>query len=216
MKIMDHSTRDDLVITSSSDSSSKRDRGIVIVVSGPPGSGKSTLAKKLAMRFKLRYHSTGALFRRIASERGVDVATLDELAKKDPSIDLEIDRIARDEATRGNVVVDAHIGGWLLRDLSDLSIYVTASLETRAKRISRRDKKSFEEAMREIISRENAMRSRFKEIYNIDIEDLSVYDLIINTERINEETMIEIASVAVEKIISLKRSSDHALTDKLF
>ncbi|MGC9009698.1 MAG: (d)CMP kinase [Sulfolobales archaeon] len=213
---MDHSTRDDLVITSPSTFSSKKDRGIVIVVSGPPGSGKSTLAKRLAERFKLRYHSTGALFRRIASERGVDVATLDELAKKDPSIDLEIDRIARDEAIRGNVVIDAHIGGWLLRDLSDLSIYVTASLKTRAKRISKRDKKSFEEAMREIISRENAMRSRFKEIYNIDIEDLSVYDLIINTERINEETMIEIASVAVEKIISLKRSSNHTFTDKLF
>ncbi|MGC9148514.1 MAG: (d)CMP kinase [Sulfolobales archaeon] len=198
--------KDDISVNNVSSSySSGKSRGIVIVVSGPPGSGKSTLAKKLAERFKLRYHSTGALFRRIAMERGVDVATLDELAKKDPSIDLEIDRVAREEAVRGNVVIDAHIGGWLLKDLSDLSIYVTASLETRARRVSKRDKKSFEEALREILSRENAMRSRFREIYSINIEDLSVYDLIINTERINEETMIEIASAAIEKIISFKK-----------
>ncbi len=179
-------------------------RGLVIVVSGPPGSGKSTLARKLAERFKLRYHSTGSLFRRIAMERGVDLATLDELAIKDPSIDLEIDRIAREEALKGNIVIDAHIGGWLLRVISDLSIYVTASLQTRALRVSRRDNKSFNEALREILLREDAMRRRFREIYNIDIDDLSVFDLVINTERINEETMIEIASVAIEKIISSK------------
>lgn len=178
---------------------------VVIVVSGPPGSGKSTLARSIAQRFGLKYHSTGALFRRIASERNVDVATLDEIAKRDPSIDLEIDRIAREEAEKGDVVIDAHIGGWLLKDLSDLSIYVTASLETRAKRISERDKKSLEEAYREIESREKAMKTRFKELYNIDLSDLSVYDLVINTERIDEKTMIKIVSAAVEEIIRQKK-----------
>ncbi|MEZ0289706.1 MAG: (d)CMP kinase [Sulfolobales archaeon] len=176
---------------------------IVIVVSGPPGSGKSTLARKLAERLGLRYHSTGELFRRIAREKGLDVALLDELARRDPSIDLEIDRIAREEALRGNVVIDAHIGGWLLRDVSDLSIYVTASLEKRVERVAKRDRKDLEEARREVLSRERATRERFKEIYNINMNDLSVFDIVINTDRIGESEMIDIA-LAIAKILLKK------------
>ncbi|MEM4484427.1 MAG: AAA family ATPase [Sulfolobales archaeon] len=179
-------------------------RGLVIVISGPPGSGKSTLARGIARIFNLRYHSTGEIFRRIAREKGLDVASLDELARMNPSIDLEIDRIAREEALKGDVVIDAHIGGWLLRDLSDLSIYVTASLGKRAERISRRDGKSLEDSMREISSREDSMKERFKRFYNIDMNDLSVFDLIINTDRIDEETALEIAIAAVKMIINKK------------
>jgi cytidylate kinase len=93
------------------------------------------------------------------------------------------------------------VGGWLLKDLSDLSIYVTASLETRARRVAERDKKSFEEALREIISREQSMKKRFWEYYKVDINDLSVFDLVINTERIDIDLMIEISAIAVKNIL---------------
>ncbi|MCC6062070.1 MAG: AAA family ATPase [Desulfurococcales archaeon] len=184
-------------------SSSDKDnrRKIVIIIGGPPGSGKSTLAKKIAELFNLRYYSTGHFYRRMASERGIDPLELDKIAEKDPSIDHEVDALARSEAEKGDVVLDTHVGGWLLKDLSDLSIYVTASLETRARRVAERDKKSFEEALKEIISREQSMKKRFWEYYKVDINDLSVFDLVINTERIDIDLMIEISAIAVKNIL---------------
>lgn len=175
---------------------------VVVVVSGPPGSGKSTLAKRLAERLGLRYFSTGSLYRRIAVERGVGLEELDSLAERDPSIDLEIDSLARREAERGGVVIDTHAGGWLLRDLSTFSIYVTASLETRARRVAERDGKSLEEAMREIVSREESMRRRFSQLYGIDMRDTTVFDLVINTEKIDADLMTEISLLAIERILS--------------
>ncbi|MEL9929708.1 MAG: hypothetical protein QXF50_02270, partial [Sulfolobales archaeon] len=63
---------------------------------------------------------------------------------------------------------------------------------------------SLEDSMREISSREDSMKERFKRFYNIDMNDLSVFDLIINTDRIDEETALEIAIAAVKMIINKK------------
>ncbi|MEM1610667.1 MAG: AAA family ATPase [Sulfolobales archaeon] len=176
-------------------------RCLVIAISGPPGSGKSTLASAIARRLGLRYHSTGAIFRRIASEKGVSVEELDRIAEKDPSIDLAIDSKAKEEAMRGSVVVEGHIATWMVKDYADLLIYVTASIETRAKRVAARDGISIEEARRRIEIREESMRRRFKNLYSIDISDLSIHDIIINTERIDVSTMIKIVLTAIEEII---------------
>jgi cytidylate kinase len=176
-------------------------RCLVIAISGPPGSGKSTLASAIARRLGLRYHSTGAIFRRIASEKGVSVEELDRIAERDPSIDLAIDNRAKEEAIRGNVVVEGHIATWMVKEYADLLVYVTAPIETRAKRIAARDGISIEEARRRIEIREESMRRRFKNLYSIDISDLSIHDIIINTERIDVDTMVKIVLTAIEEII---------------
>lgn len=179
-------------------------RCLVIAISGPPGSGKSTLASAIARRLGLRYHSTGAIFRRIAAEKGVSVEELDRIAEKDPSIDLAIDNKAKEEAMRGNVVVEGHIATWMVKDYADLLVYVTAPIETRAKRVAARDGISIEEARRRIEIREESMRRRFKNLYSIDISDLSIHDIIINTERIDVDTMVKIVLTAIEEIIRNK------------
>ncbi len=176
-------------------------RCLVIAISGPPGSGKSTLASAIARRLGLRHHSTGAIFRRIASEKGVSVEELDRIAERDPSIDLAIDNRAKEEAMRGNVVVEGHIATWMVRGYADLLIYVIASIETRAKRVAARDGISVEEARRRIEIREESMRRRFKNLYSIDISDLSIHDIIINTERIDVDTMVKIVLTAIKEII---------------
>lgn len=179
-------------------------RGPVIAISGPPGSGKSTLAAAIARELGLRHHSTGAIFRRIASERGVPVEELDRIAEEDPSIDLMIDSRAKEEAVKGNVVVEGHIATWMVRDLADLLVYVTAPLETRVKRVAARDRIPIEEARRKVEIRESSMRRRFKALYSIDMDDLSIHDIIINTERIDIEAMVRIVLTAVKEV--LKRS----------
>ncbi|PUA33396.1 MAG: hypothetical protein B7O98_02950 [Zestosphaera tikiterensis] len=177
---------------------------LVVAVAGLPGSGKSTLAKKLAEQLRLRYVSSGSIFRNIAKERGLTLEELSKLAEEDPNIDRYIDTKAYEEAMKGCVVVDAHIAGWILKDVADVKIFLQASLNARANRIAVRDGKSFEEALNEVKLREASESRRFKEFYGIDFSDLSVYDLIINTEVFNAEETLDIALKAVEFVLKRK------------
>ncbi len=172
---------------------------IVIAVSGPPGSGKSTLAKLLARELRLRYVSSGALFRRLAKERGMSLLEFTKLAEKDYSIDRMIDDEARKEALKGCVVVDGHIAGWILRDLAHVKVYLYAPREVRASRIAVRDSKSLEDALKDVIERERSESKRFKEIYGIDVNDLTVFDICINTATYGIEETLRIALEAVRE-----------------
>ncbi len=181
------------------DASKYCEEKIVIAVSGPPGSGKSTLAKLLARELRLRYVSSGALFRRLAKERGMSLLEFTKLAEKDYSIDRMIDNEARKEAMKGCVVVDGHIAGWILRDLAHVKVYLYAPREVRASRIAVRDGKSLEDALKDVIERERSESKRFKEIYGIDVNDLTVFDVCINTATYGIEETLRIALEAVRE-----------------
>lgn len=172
---------------------------VTIVFSGPPGGGKTTYAKMLAEHLGLRYYSAGKIFRRIAEERGLSIEELSLLAARDPSIDLEIDRVSYEEALKGNVVLDGHLVAWIVADVADIKIYVTAPLIVRVKRISMRDNVSFEKALRETIIRENVQRERFMRYYGIDVYDLSIFDLVISSENLSIDEVFDIIKDFVEK-----------------
>ncbi|MEM0028180.1 MAG: AAA family ATPase [Ignisphaera sp.] len=167
---------------------------------GPPGSGKTTVAKLVAQKYGLRHVSIGQIFRRIASERGLSLAQLTEIAARDPSIDLMLDSIAKEEARKGNVVIDGHAAPWLLKGLADLRIAIVASFDVRIQRLAERDKRQLEEVLKETRLREEIERHRFLKLYNIDISDYTDFDLVINSERFTPEEIVEIIDKALEII----------------
>src|SRR2546427_12886081 len=111
---------------------------MIITVSGPHGTGKSTYAARLAEALRIRHVSAGGLFRRIAKEKRISLEDLGEMALEDPSIDKLVDERTMAEAEKGNVVVDGQLAGWVLKDRSDLRIYLTAPEDVRLERIARR------------------------------------------------------------------------------
>lgn len=92
----------------------------------------------------------------------------------------------------------------MVKDYADLLIYVTAPLDVRVRRIAQRENRSYDEVLRETLARENSERRRYKEIYGIDITDLSIFDIIINNARLSPEETLRIALEAVKVIIERK------------
>jgi cytidylate kinase len=172
---------------------------VVIAVSGLHGAGKTTVAAELAKRFGLRHICAGEIFRRMASERGMSLEEFNRYAETHPEIDRELDRRTIEEAKKGNAVVDARLAGWIVE--ADFKILLTAPLQTRAERISRREGKNIEEVLKETQIREESEARRFLQLYGIDVNDFSVFDLILNTGRLSEKQTKEIIVSAVEKIL---------------
>ena len=160
---------------------------VVIAISGPPGSGKTTYATRLAKEFNLRYYSAGRIFRELAESKGMSLRELSKLAEEDPRIDLEIDKRTLEEALRGNVVIEGHLVAWVVKDIADVKIYVTAPLTERVRRIASREGRDLAEVLEETLIREYSQARRFYQYYGIDVRDLSIYDLVIDTSKLSVE-----------------------------
>jgi CMP/dCMP kinase len=154
---------------------------LIVTVSGPHGSGKSTYAAKLAGALGLRHVSAGMLFRKLADERKVSLEKFQELAAADPSIDRLVDERTMEEAERGDVVVDGQLAGWVLKEISDLRVLLTAPLVLRLERIAARDRISLEEARRQTLHREGVQAERYRKHYGFSVDDWSIYHLILDT-----------------------------------
>ena len=172
-------------------------KGLVITVSGPHGTGKSTYARALAKALGLRYVCAGELFRNLARENRMSLESYSRYAAGDPRVDKMIDERTRAEAAKGSVVIDAQLGAWMAKDEADVRLLLVAPDEVRFGRIARRDHVSFEVAKKDTLEREQIQKERYKKYYDVDVEDLSIYDLKIDTgdNSINTTKRIIIDSV---------------------
>ena len=170
----------------------------ILAISGPHGAGKSTVAKLVAEKLGYRYVSAGDMFRKIAKERGKTLEEFSKLAEMNEEIDHAIDQETLKIAEQSdNLVVDAQLAGWLLKDKADLLIYITAPIEIRIERIAKRDGKSIEQSQKETLVREKSEKNRYQKLYKINISDTSIYDIIINSKKFNANDCVEIILKAV-------------------
>jgi len=183
---------------------------MLITVSGPAGSGKSTLAATLAEGLSSEHVSGGDIFRTIAAERDLTPLELNKLAEEDDQIDRDLDRRLRSTARENDeVVLESRLAGWMAGEYADLRIWLDAPLDVRAQRIADREDKAVDIAREETRARAESEALRYEEYYGIDIEDLSIYDLVIDTARWDPEGVLELALKAVE---SYDRNADEGKT----
>jgi cytidylate kinase len=168
---------------------------------GLHGTGKTTYAKALAQQFSLRHVSAGEAFRKLAEEEGLTLQELAEKAEMDPSIDRRIDEAVKKEAALGSVVIDGQLAAWMAEDNADLKIYLTAPDKVRFERIACRDGLTLQEAEHTTREREAREMRRFKELYGIEVKDLSIYHLIIDTSLLPlEDTMKTLKNIVSDYI----------------
>jgi cytidylate kinase len=172
---------------------------MLITVSGPAGSGKSTLAQSLAEALDYDHVSGGDIFRSLAEERDMTPLELNRAAEEDDQIDRDLDRRLRDiAAEREDVILESRLAGWMSGDHADIKLWLTAPLDVRAQRIAQRENKPIEQASEETQERSQSEAQRYAEYYDIDFNDLSIYDLSINTARWGPQGVLSVILHAVD------------------
>jgi cytidylate kinase len=115
-----------------------------------------------------------------------------KFAEDNSQIARAIDDRTRLEAKSGNVVIDAQLAAWVVKE-ADVKLLLVAPDEVRYRRIAERDGIPLAKAKTETITREMIQKERYKRYYNIDEDDLRIYDLKIDTSANSvEETSTQI------------------------
>jgi cytidylate kinase len=172
-----------------------------ITVSGLPGSGTTSLSRYLAERHGFTMISAGEVFRQLAKEHTMELAAFGRLAEEDPAIDRMIDARQKEIAKeRDNIIVEGRLSGWMVED-ADLRIWLYASIGCRIKRIAFRDQVTDEKAAEQLtLEREQCEAGRYQSYYSIDISDLSVYHLILNSGHWNVDGLGAIVDTALTQL----------------
>ena len=161
-----------------------------IAISGKSGCGNTTVSTLLAE--KTGYPMVNFTFRQMAQEKGVDFWTFCEMAEKDDNIDRELDRRMVEMAMESeNSILGSRLAIWNMKD-ADLKVYLTASDEERARRITLREGGTIQEHLEKTRRRDANDTARYKRIYGIDNNDTSVADLVIDTEGKTPEEIVDI------------------------
>jgi len=165
-----------------------------ITISGPPGSGKTTACKILSDKLGLKAVVFGQLFRDLAAERGLTLAEFGAMAEKDKTIDEMIDsRILEVARANPDIILESRLSAYMLfkNNIPAFKIYLNASPAVRMSRVGVREGETLEEACRKTEERQKSEAKRYMMYYGIDVEDQSVYDLIVLTDNLTPDEVIQ-------------------------
>ena len=170
-----------------------------ITISGPPGSGTTTVARRLSEKLGIPLISAGEVFRQLAMERGMTLEEFSKLAETDPEIDNLVDQRQKELSLEyDSGIFEGRLSGWMID--ADLKIWIYCKADIRYERIAKRENKPIEVVRAETKLREESEKSRYLKIYGINIGDLSVYHLAINSEKFNPDQIVEIILKALELV----------------
>ena len=165
---------------------------MIITIGGLAGTGTTTLAEVLSEKLNVQYISAGFIFREMAAEKGMTVLEFSEFAEGNDDIDKEIDKRQAEKAkATDKLIIEGRLSAYFVKN-ADLRIWLITPFDVRSKRIAQREEKSVEVAKNEIIIREKSEALRYSLIHKIDINNMDIYDLIINTDTFNPEQVSEI------------------------
>jgi len=172
-----------------------------ITVSGLPGSGTTSLSRHLAERHGFSMISAGEVFRQLAKEHNMELARFGDLARQDPSFDRMIDARQKEIAQeRDDIVVEGRLSGWMVEN-ADLKIWLHAPIGCRIKRIAFRDQVADETTAEHLtLEREQCEADRYRAYYDIDIADLSIYHIILNSEHWGVEGLGAIIDTSIAQL----------------
>jgi len=166
---------------------------MIITISGLPGSGTTTASELLSERTGMRLVSSGEVFREMADERDMSLEEFGDHAEEDEEIDKRLDKRMVQKAGEGMILEGRLTGHLLDRSEKDaFKVWLKAPLDVRVDRIADREEvKDRDTLKKRVLKREKSERKRYQKYYDIDLKDISIYDMIVDSEKNGPEMIVE-------------------------
>jgi len=186
-----------------------------IVISGWPAVGKTTIAGKLAEEFGLVMYNGGDILKMLAEEKGYSTGRDDwwdtgqakkfmHERKSDPSFDKKVDKKLGEIVRKGGAVITSYTLPWLVKEDSVIKIWLRGSTDNRARRMANRDSIGFSKAKKIVALRDGENKKIYYKLYGFNFgEDLTVFDYVLNTDRLPLDSLIEISKLIVKRQIGV-------------
>lgn len=169
-----------------------------IAISGKSGCGNTTVSTLLSNTLNITL--INYTFRQLAKEKNLTLQEIIQKAKTDDSYDKYVDTHQVELALKESCVLGSRLSIWMLKE-ADLKVYLLASDDVRASRVFNREGGDLQQIKDFTQMRDREDTSRYKAFYNIDNNDYSFADLIID---VNDKTPQEIVDLIIEKLIEKK------------
>ncbi len=163
-----------------------------ITISGLPGSGTSTIAEMLSNVLNIKRINTGEIFRGLAEEYKMKLQDFEEYCEQHPEIDIELDRRQEAILKEGNVILEGRLSGWIahLKKIPAFKIWIDCEEDERVRRIINREGGDFFERRNEMRERERSEKRRYMKFYGINLDDKSIYDIVIDSTNLTPEQVL--------------------------
>ena len=179
----------------------------IITIAGSLGSGKSSTAKALAQALGFKHYSSGDLFRKMATERGVSVEAINQTAEVQKDLDHRVDEWLQElYKTEEGFVVDSRMAWHWMPD--SFKVFLTLDSDTAASRIFAQIQNggrvsehadSQDEVRASIERRLASEQKRYFDLYGVDPRDPKNFDLVIDTKDGDLASVTKLALDAYEK-----------------
>ncbi len=170
---------------------------VKICISGLTGSGKTTfgelLAKELGIAHitKARTQSYSAMSNELKRTKDKELS-IGQMAV--PKYAKGFDREVAKEAAKSDCVVSTWLSPWIVKGAT-LRIWLYCSFKTRARRKAKQLGMSMTKAMAYVKEKDAYAERSFKKIYGIDINNHDIFDLEMNTEKLDHKETVAIVSM---------------------
>jgi len=175
----------------------------IISITGDLASGKTTITNLLIQNLpNYTIYKNGERFRNMAKEKGMSVSEFGDYVDKHPEIDKEIDSLASIYGKENDYfIIDARMGWYTVP--SSFKIYLKVDPDVGAqraygdaKRKSTENFQTIEEYKIDMKKRYDGENERYFKLYNVHREDMSNYDLVIDT---TNHTIEEVKNIILQK-----------------
>jgi cytidylate kinase len=162
-----------------------------VTISGHPGSGTTTLVSILEKTFKWKSINGGQIFRNAAKNKNLSLVDFAELCLVDDKVDKELDeelmKIISD--TNGPEIIESRLAGhWASKAKIECKrIWLDVDEKVRAERVQKREGGELSHVLFSIQQRAEKDDLRFQQFYEISLNNMKPYSLVIDCNDLNPE-----------------------------